>query len=91
MGVEKIYYVDANDILASVGGFWSSISSIGFVLLNYFLYRAFIRSESRHIAAAKLSDGDKEQADDDLREIEAKLKARLSFSSLFTLHDNVQV
>ena len=44
---------DLQLILTSIGGYWSAISGVGFLLLNYFLYLEFINSQAKNIFNAR--------------------------------------
>ena len=49
MNIRKINFLDVNKMLAQVGGFWSSIAGLGFLLLNFFLYQSFMTTQARTI------------------------------------------
>lgn len=66
----EIQFMDVNQLLPVIGGYWTSISGIGFIILNYFLYREFISAEAReiynqkHLECADKKDNDKHDHDD---------------------------
>ena len=67
-------------------------------MLNYFLYRAFLQSESQNIVEmSKVQDGevavenDPEVQKQKIKEVEKKLKVRLSFAKLYELYELVHV
>lgn len=45
----KIITVGLEDLLSKVGGFWSAISGVGFIALNFFLYRYFLTNQIKNI------------------------------------------
>ena len=91
MDDKKIKSNNLNNFITKLGGFWSSISGIGFLFLNMFLYHIFYKRQVQHIYDEKmLHESDIHQEEDKeimLERIQSEFKHRLSFHGLYNLYD----
>lgn len=55
MLIDKCDITGLQEILSNVGGYWSGISGVGFLLLNYFLFQNFIHSQAKFLYEQKIS------------------------------------